>query len=91
MTIKDDKELTAALADLLVPWDWEEVVLLKFDASHLDWVIERGLDRHDFCLHIDEPTISQHSSWPFPDVITRHHYLFKDPANATAFALTFLT
>lgn len=90
MTDKETEEIEQALNDLLVPWDWEDVVLPDFKEEYFDWCKNIGLVfGKDFYMHIDEFTPKKGSKWPFPEYVKPHHYLFKDPANATAFRLTF--
>jgi hypothetical protein len=93
MTDKKDEELARALSEFLVPWDWEDVILSDYKDEYFDWCRNRNMIfGQDFYMHIDEPNQSKpKGKWPFPEYETKHHYLFKDPANATAFALTFLT
>ena len=92
MTNKDDEELADALSDFLVPWDWEDVILQDFNDDYFLWCKAQGLIfGKDFYLHIDEVKVNPKSIWPFPERTHDHHYLFKDPVNATAFRLTFLT
>jgi hypothetical protein len=96
MTNKDDEELARALSDMLVPWDWHDVILHEYKDEHIDWCRSNGLAfGRDFYMHIDDSTEtiapSPRKRWPFPEYKKNHHYLFKDPAMATAFTLIFLT
>lgn len=91
MTNKDDDDIEKELREILVPWDWEDVVLPDFKEEYFDWCQRQGLIfNKTFYLHIDEPDAPT-GDWPFVRQVVKHHYLFKDPAIATAFSLTFLT
>jgi hypothetical protein len=93
MTDKQDEELARALSDFLVPRAWHDVVLQEYHDEHIEWCQNRNLVfGQDFYMLIDEPNQNKpKGKWPFPEYETKHHYLFKNPALATAFTLTFLT
>jgi hypothetical protein len=96
MTNKDDEEMARAVSEFLVPWDWNDVILHEYKDEHIDWCRSCGLVfGKDFYVHIEDgpeiKRINPRAKWPFPEYLKNHHYLFKDPAMATAFTLTFLT
>jgi hypothetical protein len=93
MTDKDDEELAREVSKLMVPWDWNDVILHEYKDEHIMWCQACGLVfGKDYYVHIEgEAKPDPKAKWPFPEYIKNHHYFFKNPANATAFTLTFLT
>jgi hypothetical protein len=87
-----DLRLADKVSTALVPTGWARVSLAVYRHACLDWVRDRELVLgRDFIMNVGETASKKHrKKWPFPDPFAcRYHYFFRDPANATVFALTF--